>query len=384
MSDDMFEYQKWNRYFAQIAGGIESIGEQELKELGAHDIRQSFRGLYFKADQETVYSINYQSRLITRVLAPLLTFDCHSTRYLYKTAKKKIKWETIFQKNHTFAIFASVSNSKIRHSKYAALCLKDAIADYFRDLFEKRPNVEKKDPDVWINLFIQNNKAVISIDMSGGSLHRRGYRKVSGDAPMQETLAATIIRLSNWDGSLPVYDPMCGSGTLLCEMLMHYCKIPAGYLKKKFGFEFLPDFNRNIWRYVKDSSNKKIRELNEGLIYGSDVSPESVSMAKTNLSNLPYSNSVALKVSDFRDLKNLKKAAVICNPPFGIRLGTKDEVAGMYREFGVFLKQLCSGSIAHIYLGSLNQIKNIGLNASLKIPLVNGAIKGRLCRFEIF
>ncbi|MGD9201990.1 MAG: THUMP domain-containing protein [Chitinispirillia bacterium] len=379
----MFEYQKWNRYFAQIAGGIESIGEQELKELGAKDIRQSYRGLFFKADQETVYTINYQSRLITRVLAPLLSFDCHSTRYLYKTAKK-IKWETIFHKNHTFAIFSSVSNSTIKHSKYAALCLKDAIADYFRELFEERPDVEKKDPDVWINLYIQNNKAVISLDMSGGSLHRRGYRKVSGNAPMQETLAATIIRLSNWDGSLPVYDPMCGSGTLLCEMLMHYCKIPAAYLRKKFGFEYLPDFNKKIWRNVKDSSNKKIRQLPEGLISGSDISPLSVSMAKTSLSNLPCSNEVFVKVSDFRHLKILKKSTVICNPPFGIRLGTKAEAAGLYRELGIFLKQLCSGSIAYIYLGSLDQIKNIGLKTSLKIPLVNGAIRGRLCRFEIF
>lgn len=379
----MFEYQKWNRYFAQIAGGIEAIGEKELIELGAQDIKKSYRGLYFKADQKTVYSINYQTRLITRILAPLLSFDCHSTKYLYKTAKK-IQWDTIFKTKHTFAIFATVSHSNIKHSKYAALCLKDAIVDYFRDKFEKRPNVETRDPDVWINLHIQNNKAVISLDASGGSLHRRGYRVTSGDAPMQETLAATIIRLSEWDGSQTLYDPMCGSGTLLCEALMHYCKIPSGYLRKKFGFEFLPDFNKKLWKDVKINADNKIRELPKLLICGSDILPEAITMTKANLAMLPYGNNINVKVSDFRNLNNLKEIAVVCNPPYGIRLGTKDDVRSLYREFGTFLKQHCSRSKVNIYLGSLDQIKNLGLKPSSKIPLVNGAIKGRLCRFEIF
>ena len=237
----MFEYQKTGRFFAQVAGQMEEYGAAELKEFGVKEITPVYRGVWFKTDLEHVYRVNLWARLLTRVLAPLLTFSCHSTDYLYTTAKK-MEWEKLLTSDQTFAIFSTVSNSKITHSQYAGLKLKDAIADYFLEKEGKRPDVNRENPDVWINLHIDKNKAHISLDTSGGSLHKRGYRINSVPAPMQETLAAAIIRISDWQGLTPLLDPMCGSGTLLAEALLHFSRIPSAFLRKKFGFENLPDF----------------------------------------------------------------------------------------------------------------------------------------------
>ena len=274
----IYKYQDQPRYFAQVAGGLEKAGAEELERLGAREIAPAFRGLYFDADPATLYRINYESRLLTRVLAPLTSFTCHNPDYLYRTLLE-VNWSDFMNVDDTFAVFANVSNSKIRHSKYAALRVKDAIADYFRERTGRRPDVDTIDPTVWFNLHIENNHATLSLDTSGGSLHRRGYRTESTSAPMQETVAAAIIRMTEWDGETPLHDPMCGSGTLLAEALMHVCRIPAGYLRRRFGFEALPDFDRQTWTKVKEDADARIRALPDGLISGSDIDPEAVSAA---------------------------------------------------------------------------------------------------------
>ena len=240
----MFSYQKSGRYFAQVAQGLEDMGRKELQKLGAQEIKSAFKGFYFSADKATLYRLNYCSRFLSRILAPLIRFDCHSDKYLYKTASK-INWQSLIELKNTFAVRANVSHSKITHSQFAALRLKDAIVDAFRKNTGKRPNVDTREPDILFNLHIQNNKATIYLDTSGASLHRRAYRQKSIAAPMQEIVAAAIISLSGWNGSRPLLDPMCGSGTLLCEAMMHYCRIPAGFLRNKFGFTALPDFDEN-------------------------------------------------------------------------------------------------------------------------------------------
>ncbi|MDT8274212.1 MAG: THUMP domain-containing protein, partial [Desulfomonilia bacterium] len=202
----MFSYQKNDRFFAQISDGLESLGCEELVELGGRDVMPTYRGIYFSADAADLYRITYSVRAITRILAPLITFDCHSTKYLYKTAMA-IPWADLFGLDETFSVSANVSHSLIRHSQYAALCVKDAIVDSFRDRFGSRPNVEKINPDIAFNLHLFKDTATIHLDLSGGSLHRRGYRKESGDAPMQETLAGAIIRLTGWNGETPLIDP---------------------------------------------------------------------------------------------------------------------------------------------------------------------------------
>src|SRR3990172_4287015 len=305
----MYEYKE-NGFFAQVTGKMENLCEEELIELGATETKTTYKGVYFKADISTLYKINYTSQLLSRVLAPLVTFPCHTTDILMKQAKK-IHWEDFCSLEKTFAISASVSKSRITNSLYASQCLKDGIADYFRDKYGKRPNVEVTNPDVRFNLHIDKDMAVISLDTSGDSLHKRGYRLLAGEAPMQETLAAAIIRLSKWDGKNSLWDCMCGSGTILCEALMHYCRIPAQKLRKNFGFFYLPDFDLKIWEEVKEDCDKKIRPLPKGIIIGSDKSQRIIEVAKSNLSRLPFGDAVELSCHPFQHVKQFENGTMI-------------------------------------------------------------------------
>lgn len=379
----MFEYQKYNRYFAQVAGKMEQFCERELAELGAENTKATYRGVYFTADNAALYRINYMSRLTTRVLAPLLTFSCHSTRYLKRTAAN-IAWDEILSLSRTFAITASVSNSGIKHSLYAALCLKDGIADYFTAACGKRPDVDTENPDVRFNLHVERNKAVVSLDISGESLHKRGYRLSAGEAPMQETLAAALIRLSRWSGDRPLWDCMCGSGTILCEALMHYCKIPAQYLRRNFGFFHMPGYDPDIWEKVKAECTRDIRPLPGGLIRGSDKSEKAVETCLQNLNRLPYGDAVAVSRMPFENAPNFEQGVVICNPPYGMRLGKKEEIPALYKDLGNFLKKKCCGSTAYIYIGDTSLRKLIGLKPSQRIPLANGPLQGELLRIDSY
>ncbi|HPS94442.1 MAG TPA: THUMP domain-containing protein [Deltaproteobacteria bacterium] len=379
----MFNYQMNNRFFAQVADGMEELGSEELAGLGAEEVMPTFRGLYFSADREALYRINYAARIISRVLAPLMTFDCHSTKYLYKTALT-IPWTDLFTLADTFVISATVSNSIIHHSQYAGLVLKDAIVDSFRDRYNERPNVERINADICFNLHISHNKATIYLDTSGGSLHRRGYRQDSVDAPMQETLAAAIVRLSGWDGETPLYDPMCGSGTLLFEALMHYCRIPSGYFRESFGFRFMPDFDEHAWKSIKREEDGKMRPLGKGLIAGSDSSSRAVEAARMNSGNLPSGRNVLLTKRLFQDIDSLKDTTIVCNPPYGLRMKSGQDMGAFMKEFGDFLKQRCTGSTAYVYFGNRELIKKVGLRSAWKKPLKNGQLDGRLVKYELY
>jgi putative N6-adenine-specific DNA methylase len=379
----VYQYQKDSRYFAQIADSLKEAGARELTELGAEDVRPQFSGIHFKADKATLYRINYQTRLLSRCLAPLMSYACPDTDTLYQKAKQ-IEWQDFFGQGNTFAVSGNVSDSAISHSKYAALRLKDAIADYFKEKTGQRPDVSVRNPDVLLNLHIRNDMAVISLDTSGGALHRRGYREETVAAPMQETVAAAIIRFSEWDGSIPLYDPMCGSGTLLCEALMWYSNIPAGVFRNRFGFESLPDFNGAVWKQVKKEADGHIRQLPQGLIAGSDVSAEAVSAARTNLMGLHYGNNVSVERADFRNLPALEQHVIIANPPYGIRIGSDENLELFYKNLGDFLKQKCKGSAAFVYFGERQYIKKIGLKTSWKKPIKAGGLDGRLVKYDIY
>ncbi len=378
-----FVYQKNNSYFAQVAENVEPLAERELTALGATQVNPVYRGVYFTATPEALYRIVYQTRLCTRVLAPLLHFDCHSTKYLYKTALT-IPWVELFDREQTFVITATVSDSKITHSQYASLCLKDAIVDQFQEKFGGRPNVDKRNPDLVFNLHIHKNTAVISLDASGASLHRRGYRQESVEAPIQESLAASIIDLTQWDGERTLIDPMCGSGTLLCEALMRYCRIPASYLRESFGFMRMPDFEPETWQRVKAEADAQIRDLPEGLITGSDAAKLAVKAARINLGQLPYGKEVVVRTSRFQELEPISNAVIVANPPYGVRLGAQEEAAALVGELGSFLKHKCTGSTAYLYFGDRELVKKIGLKPAWKKPLSNGGLDGVLAKYEMY
>lgn len=376
-------YEKESRYFAQVAESIKELASKELTSLGAEELKPVFRGIWFKASKKVFYRINYSSRLISRVLIPLASFNRPDKDELYKSARK-IRWEEFLTPKKTFSITANVSESNITHSNFAGLRVKDALADYFRDRTNRRPSVNTENPYLMINVHIHRNLATLSIDASQGPLHKRGYREESVAAPMQETVAAAIIQLTDWNGEKPLYDPMCGSGTLLCEALMKYCRIPAQIFKGTFGFERLPDFDKNLWETVKKEYQDNMKPLDPNLISGSDISPESVNAARTNLMGLHFGGSVVVEQKGYQEIQSLENHIIVANPPYGIRLEKGKNLTAFYKKFGEFLKKRCSKSTAFIYFGEPKYIKKLPLAPAWKKPLKIGGLDGKLVKYDLF
>lgn len=378
-----YVYEKNSQYFAQVSESVKELAINEIKNLGGYGLKSVFRGIWFKSSKEDFYKINYNARLLSRVLAPLATFECIEKDDLYKAARK-IRWEEFLTVDQTFSIMANVSESDITHSNFAGLRVKDAIADYFRDRSNKRPSVDSKDPWITINVHIHQNVATISVDASGGPLHKRGYREESVSAPMQETIAAAIVALSEWDGSTPLVDPMCGSGTLLCEALMHYCRIPAQIFRTDFGFERLPDFDASLWEKIKATANENIKPLPENLIAGSDISQVSVNAVKTNLMGLHFGGNIQIDLMDYKDIPSIENSVIITNPPYGIRMGKDQDMNQFFKEFGTFLKERCKNCTAYVYFGEPKYIKKVPLSPSWKRPLKIGGLEGKLAKYELY
>ncbi|HET6350058.1 MAG TPA: THUMP domain-containing protein [Candidatus Krumholzibacteria bacterium] len=378
-----FLYQTGDPFFAQVPDGGEEVAGEELARLGATGITAGYRGLYFHAGRDELYRIVYGALTLSRVLCPLIRFQCHNPEYLYRRTQS-IDWTSIFTTRRTFAVFATVANSAIRHSQYAALTVKDAIVDQFRDRTGQRPNVEPQNPDLWISLYLHANRATISLDLSGGAMHRRGYRVESIEAPMQETVAAVMLAMTGWDGSVPLVDPMCGSGTILCEALMRYCRIPAAFLRPQQGVRFLPDFDAAAWESVKKQCDADIRPLPPGLIRGSDASRDAVHAARVNLARLPGGRDVAVDACRYENIEHIAESAIVTNPPYGLRIGKRAAMPEFVRNLGDFLKHRCTGSTAFIYFGDRELIKSIGLRPAFKKPLANGGLDGRVVKLEMF
>lgn len=380
-------YQKKPRFLAQVADSLKDAAVGELKSLGAGDISPSFRGIYFTAGAETLYRVNYMSRLISRVLAPLVRFDCHNTDSLYKSARQ-VGWTEFFDGESSFDVFAGTAESRVANGKVAALRVKDAIVDHFLENAGVRPKAVPVNPDVDIHLYIVKNVATLFLDVSGGALHRRGYREGSVSSSLGETAAAGIIRMTGWNGRVALYDPMCGSGTLLCEALMYYCRIPAGIFRKRFGFEHLPDFEPEKWKRVKAEADGGIRALPQGLIGGSDISEKALRAARTNLMGLHYGGYVDVRNSDFRDLPDLKNRVIVTHPPYGPpagkeKAGKEADTDSIYRDLGRFLKKKCSRSDAYIYFRDPSCIGKVGLKPAWKKPLQSGGVDGRLVKYRL-
>jgi putative N6-adenine-specific DNA methylase len=380
----VYLYQQRRRFYAQTAGGLEELAAEELKRLGAKRVQPGKRGIIFSADPDVLCRVNYRARLISRVLAPLAEFPASTPEALYLGAKK-IDWTRLMTLDQTFAIFANVYRSEISHSKYAALKVKDCVADMFRKrYFGKRPDVDTQDPDLSIGVHILDDMVTIFIDCSGGSLHRRGYRMDAVEAPMQETLAAAILDIAKWDGKRPLYDPMCGSGTFLAEAWLKAGNIPAGCLRKKWGFEMLPDHDKRTWIKVKLEEDNAIRTVRGGQIRGSDINPAAVEMTRHNVARIPTGDELRVRTMDYRDIDAIENSVIICNPPYGIRMQPEADMKPFMREFGDFLKQKCKGSDAYIYVGDKDLAGELGLKPAFRLPLSNGGLDGRLMKFELY
>ncbi len=378
----MFVYQEEGRFAAQVAGGVEEIAADEIFALGGESVQQGFRVVTFAASPEALMRIVYRAALPARILAPLARFGCHDGDYLRRRAND-VDWTSLMTVDETFAVRANVSNSNLSHSQFAALCVKDALVDQFRAKMKRRPSVEKIDPDVWIHVHVDNDRATLALDLGCGALHRRGYRRQALEAPLTETLAAAMLRLSDWKGERPLLDPMCGAGTILAEALMLAGEIPSAFLRKRFGFPRLPEFSEEEWTRVRGEEDARIKRVDQGLITGSDRDPEAIKASERNLAHLPGSVRVDLKAQPFQSIEAFE-GVIVTNPPYGVRLGDRDQAAKLLKEFGDFLKQKCRGSEAYIYVGDKELVKSIGLKTSWKKPLRNGALDGRLMKLELY
>ncbi len=370
------------KLLGQISKGLEEMGAEELRRLGAASVSPVFRGVFLETDTAGAMRLNYSSRLFDRFLLQLASFPCHTSDQLY-TKAVKFPWENTFGVESTFAITSAVSGGRLHHSQWAALKLKDAIADHFREMCGKRPSVNRHDADVNLDLRIRENTAEIRLDLSGGALHRRGYRKDQVAAPMRETVAAAAVEMAGWTGEKPLVDPMCGSGTLLCEALMKYCRIPAGYFREKWGFFMMEGFSIGEWRKVKAELDGEIIPLPEGLISGSDVSQQAVNATRANLGTFRQGEAVRVDRRDWRSSAGYTSSVILTNPPHGIRIFEK--TAGtLLGEFGDFLKQRCSGTEAYIFLGDTKLLKQVGLRSTWRRELSSGGLDGRLARYDLY
>lgn len=378
-----YEYLKTQKYFAQIPGTIEHHAKEELEKFGAKIIQEVPRGIRFSCDKETLYNIIYKARLIQRILAPIISFECHSEKYLYNQILNNVDWTRLFTIDEVFSIKTNVSDSKIENSLFAGQKMKDAICDQFRKKYGARPDYSNKDSDITFSLHIRKNFATISFDMTGESLHKRGYRKRTNMAPLQEILAATMVKHTKWNGQNKLMDIMCGSGTILCEALMRYCNIPAGYLREDNGMVYLPDYDDELWNKVRQKANSEIRELPKGLICGSDVSSKSLSFARDALTSLPYGDRVELRVSKFQDLPKQEDVTIICNPPYGIRMGNLERTAILYQDLGDWLKQKTSKSEAFILCGSAALVPKLRLRAHWKKSMKNGNLDTKFVKIIV-
>lgn len=374
--------QTLENYSATTYSGLETLLAEELKALGAQDIEIAHRAVTFKGDKALMYRTNYCVRTAIRILKPIVDFPVNNENDYYR-AISRINWSQYLSIDKTFAIDATLSNSKMTHSQYAALKAKDAIVDQFYRKQGKRPDVETRFPDLRINIYMHNNHCTVSLDSSGGSLHKRGYRRETGEAPLNEVLAAGMIMLSGWDKKSHFIDPMCGSGTLLIEAAMTANNIPAGYFRKFYGFIKWDDFDQSLWQQIKEEA-LQLEEEFEYSIIGNDIDTEVLHKAMRNIQNAKLQYDITLQEGDMADLRPPKgKGIIIVNPPYGERLKTRDNIE-LYKKMGDTFKKHFSGYEAWVISSDLVALKNLGLHPTKKLSLNNGALECKYERFELY
>ncbi len=370
--------------FLTCAGGLEEVCCRELASLKITGCRPAIGGVHFTGDLKTVYRVNLYSRVGIRLLVKIAKYHCSSEDELYNHALK-IPWELYLTNRMTFAIHGFVSNSKIRHSKYAALKLKDALADAMRRKYGARPNVDTEHPDVQFNLHLNNNIANLYMDSSGTPLSRRGYRTVLHKASLNEALAAGLLYLTGWDGRSALYDPLCGSGTFPIEAALMAADQAPGLLRSRFGFMGWKHFNRELWESLRTEAQQRIDHSRIPAIFGSDARGDNITLAKRNAKAAGLSGIINWSVKDIRAFRpGGDTGLIICNPPYGERLGDPEQLKTLYRLVGDIFKQHCAGHSAFIFTGNPELGKAVGLRTSAKIPLRNGNIDCRLLKYDLY
>ena len=377
-SNDKFEM------VAKTFQGLEGVLADELRGLGAENVEPGKRMVSFRGDLEMLYKANLCCRTALRILKPFYKFTAKDPDELYEKTKD-FDWSSIMTLDKTFSIDTTSYSSEFTHSRYVTYRIKDAIVDWFKDRYgaDKRPGVRLQDADVMINVHIAGTEVTLSLDSSGESLHKRGYRVAQTEAPINEVLAAGIILLSGWRGQAPFVDPMCGSGTFLVEAALIAANINPGIYRKGFAFEHWKDFDSELFdRLYNDESGERPVEFP---IVGADISPKAVAIAESNLKSAGVAKYVDLSVKPLSKWTEAPQPAgvVVTNPPYGERISAPDMDA-LYETIGTKLKHVFTGYNAWIIGYRDEYFRKIGLAASEKIPLYNGSLECELREYVIF
>lgn len=361
--------------------GLEPVLAQELTQLGANNVQIGRRMVSFTGNKEMMYRANFQLHTAIRILKPIRHFKAGSADDVYEEVKK-VDWSKYIEKGKTFSVDSVVYSDEFRNSRFVTYKVKDAIVDQFRENTGDRPNISVSNPDIRLNIHIAEDKATLSLDSSGESLHRRGYRQESVEAPLNEVLAAGMILMTGWKGDTDFVDPMCGSGTLLVEAALIARNMSPGIFRKEFAFERWSDFDQELFDtiYNDDSQEREFKHH----IYGYDVDIKAVNTARLNVRAAGLTSDITVEDADFKDFKRPEeKTIMVCNPPYGERISTPN-LLGTYKMIGERLKHEFMGNDAWILSYREECFDQIGLKPSIKIPVYNGSLECEFRKYSIF
>ena len=370
---------------AKTFKGLEDVLAKELIELGANNVQIQRRAVAFSGDKRMLYTANFCLRTASRVLVPIATFKAKSADDIYLQVKQ-LDWSQYMTAKTTFQIDATVYSDLFRHSQFVTYRVKDAIVDWWMEHEGKRPSVQLTNPDVYLNVHIAGDTVTLSLDSSGESLHKRGYRVANTQAPINEALAAGMLLLAGWNGQGDFYDPMCGSGTLLIEAALIARNIAPGIYRKGFAFEKWANFDADLFEDIYSDDSRE-RDF-EHKIYGSDAGFYAVQAATKNVQSANLQRDIEVRQIRVEELRladtNTENALVMINPPYGERLSQDKNVLRLYQDMGTALKHQFSGATAWIISSNEEALKCVGLRPAKKIHLVNGDLECLFNKYELF
>jgi putative N6-adenine-specific DNA methylase len=371
-------------YFATVARGLEQLAVEELTEIGATDIAPGFCGVSFHGDRELLYRVNLLARLPFRVLVKLGEFPSIDGNELYDSIQN-IDWGEYLTPDLTLAVTVTGKNEQLNHSHFTAVQIKRAITTQQTKQFGDRSNVDIADPDVRINVHIDKDLATVSLDSSGSSLHRRGYRSAVGDAPLKESLAAALVKMSGWTPDLAFVDPLCGSGTLPLEAAMQALNIAPGVFRESFGFERWLDFDPDLFDRLLKAIEAGERKDLQPTIIGSDRNYEIIKQAQSNALQSGVGSYVRFAQLELAEVEAPADTGVlICNPPYGERLGRDQDLGAFYKLLGDVLKNRFKGWTAYVLSGNKQLAKSIGLRSAERTTVYNGTLSCQLMKYELY
>lgn len=371
-------------YFATVARGLEELAADELRQLGADAVEPGFCGVSFNGDRTLLYRVNLWARLPFRILLQIAEFPCRDADELY-SGIQQIDWALYLTPAQTLSVRATGKTQQLNHTHFTALQTKNAIVDQQHQQFGERSNVDTEAADVQINLHLHRDRATVSLDSSGSSLHRRGYRPAVGAAPLKESLAAALIQLSGWQTDQPFFDPLCGSGTLPLEASLKSLNIAPGLFRDRFGFQTWPDYDAELFEQLVAAAQVARSEQLANWIGGCDRNSDVIQQARTNAKNCGVDDQVQFSITELADVEAPADSGILmCNPPYGERLGSAKELGAFYKLLGDVLKQRFKGWTAFVLSGNKELSKTIGLKSAQRFPVYNGSLPCQLMKYELY